>query len=289
MSDRGPNIWVFCCGMQRSGSTLQFQIAARLVEEARLGRRVEWIEPHRFPELRTKYADVPGWKVFKNHVCTDEMAAEFEHGGALGLYSYRDVRDVFVSNMSKYSSRFDQFWYAGFLDVTLQNYGRWTRLPRVLVSRYESMVADLPGEVGRIATHLGIAVDADACRRIADEHSVESQKRRIERSVEQGALKQGYAGARYDPESMLHTDHLQGGRVGGWQGRLTEREAALLEGAARDWLLAHGYSLSVAAPRRAAYAFQDRALRTARRVLGRLRQGLTSERVAREMQDDVRR
>src|SRR4029453_11163948 len=94
------------------------------------------------------------------------------------------------------------------------------------------MVSALPAEVARIAAHLGIPLDADACGKIADEHSVEKQKRRIERSVEDGALKQGYAGARYDPESMLHTDHLQGGRVGGWRERLTEREAALLEGAA---------------------------------------------------------
>jgi len=275
--------------MQRSGSTLQFQIAARLVEEAGLGRRVEWVEPLKFPELRAKYADVPGMKVFKNHVCTDAMAAEFDRG-AVGLYSYRDLRDVFVSNMTKYASRFDQFWYAGFLDVTLRNDRRWTGLPRVLVSRYESMVSDLPAEVARIAAHLGIPLDADACLKIADEHSVEKQKRRIERSVEDGALKQGYAGARYDPQSMLHTDHLQGGRVGGWRERLTEREAALLEGAAADWLQAHGYALSVPAPRRAAYALQDRARRVARRVLGRLRQAVAPERAATGgMQDDVRR
>ena len=45
-------MWVFCCGMQRSGSTLQYQIAARLVEQAGLGQRLEWVEPGRFPELR---------------------------------------------------------------------------------------------------------------------------------------------------------------------------------------------------------------------------------------------
>jgi hypothetical protein len=271
LSGRADGKWVFCCGMQRSGSTLQFQIAARLVEDAGLGRRVEWVEPRRFPELRAKYASQDGFKVFKNHVCTDEMAAEFARGDAVGIYSYRDVRDVFVSNMSKYSSRFDQFWYAGFLETTLQNYQRWTGLPRVLVSRYESMVQDLPGEVRRIASHLGLAVDAEACRRIADEYSMEKQKERIERFSKGGALVDGYAGARYDPESMLHTDHIQGGRVGGWQGKLSDREVALLESAAGDWLREHGYALSVPAPRRMAYALWDTASRAARKLLARLR------------------
>lgn len=282
-------MWVFCCGMQRSGSTLQFQIAARLVEEAALGRRVEWVEPRKFPELRAKYANLDGWKVFKNHVCTDEMAAEFARGDAVGIYSYRDLRDVFVSNMSKYSSRFDQFWYAGFLEATLQNYQRWTRLPRVLVSRYEAMVADVPSEVGRIASHLGLSLDAEACRRIASEYSMERQKERIERFSQGGELVQGYAGARYDPESMLHTDHIQGGRVGGWQGRLSLREVALLESAAGNWLLEHGYALSVPAPRRMAYALQDKAKRRARKLMARLRRAPASERrLTREMRDHAR-
>jgi hypothetical protein len=133
------------------------------------------------------------------------------------------------------------------------------------------MIADLPGEVGRIAGHLGLALDADACRRIAAEFSMEKQKERIERFSQAGAVVEGYAGARYDPESMLHTDHIQGGRVGGWRGRLSQREVSLLESAAGDWLLAHGYALSVPAPRRMAYAMRDTATRVARKLLARLR------------------
>ena len=171
-------MWVFCCGMQRSGSTLQYQIAARLVEQAGLGQRLEWVEPGRFPELRDRYADVPGLKVFKNHVCTDAMAAEFARGNAVGIYSYRDPRDVFVSNMRKYACSFEVLWCGGFLETSLLNYRRWTGLPRVLVSRYESMIGDLPAEVQRIAAHLGIEVDAQACRRLAEEHTMEKQRQR---------------------------------------------------------------------------------------------------------------
>jgi hypothetical protein len=259
-------MWVFCCGMQRSGSTLQFQIAARLVEQAGRGRRLAWVEPGRFPELRDRYADEPGLKVFKNHVCTDAMAAEFTRGNAVGIYSYRDPRDVFVSNMRKYACSFEELWCGGFLETSLWNYRRWTGLPRVLVSRYETMIGDLPAEVQRIAAHLGIALDPQACQQLAREFSVDKQQQRIA-GFGAEALKDGYAGARYDPESMLHTDHLQGGVVGGWRGRLRKGELALIENAAAGWLSEHGYELSLGPWQRRALAFRAKAARRVRRLL----------------------
>jgi hypothetical protein len=263
-------MWVFCCGMQRSGSTLQYQIAARLVEQAGLGQRLEWVEPGRFPELRDRYAEVPGLKVFKNHVCTDAMAAEFARGNAVGIYSYRDPRDVFVSNMRKYACSFEVLWCGGFLETSLLNERRWTGLPRVLVSRYETMIGDLPAEVQRIAAHLGVALDAQACRQLAEEHTMEKQRERIA-GFGAEALKDGYAGARYDPRSMLHTDHIQGGLVGGWRGRLRKGEVALVENAAGGWLRDHGYELTLGPVERRALALREKAMRRARRLLGRLR------------------
>lgn len=237
-------MWIFCCGMQRSGSTLQFQITARLVEEAGLGKRVEWVRAEQFPELRQKYADDPGWKVFKHHLCTGEMAAEFYRQNAMGVYSFRDLRDVFVSNMRKYSLSFDQLWDGGFLSQSLFHYQRWTTLPRVLVSKYEDMVADLPGEVERIAAHLGIPCDRQRCEQIAWEYTLERQRERIEDAKRSGRLRQGIAKVLYDPYTNLHTNHIHAGEIGGWPGILSAAQVALIENQARDWLVAHGYELT---------------------------------------------
>jgi hypothetical protein len=263
-------MWIFCCGMQRSGSTLQFQIAARLVEDSGLGRRVEWVPPEKFPELRARYADEPGWKVFEHHVCTPAMAEEFERGNAVGIYSYRDLRDVFVSNMKKFSVSFDDLWSGGFLDKSLGNYRRWTALPRVLVSRYETIIADPATEVRRIAEHLALPLDEERCRRIAQEYSVESQRKRIA-GFDQDSLRDGVAGARYDPSSMLHVNHLQGGIVGDWKSRLKRREVALIEERGFAWLTEHGYPITIGQPARTWLALQHKARRRLRRLLERAR------------------
>jgi hypothetical protein len=70
---------------------------------------------------------------------------------------------------------------------------------------------------------------------------------------------------------MLHTDHIQGGVVGGWRGQLRKGELAQIENAAAGWLSEHGYELSLGRAERGVLALREKALRRARRLLGRLR------------------
>ncbi len=237
-------MWIFCCGMQRSGSTLQFQITSRLVEDAGLGKRVEWTKPDRFNKLRKKYAAEEGWKVFKNHNCTEKMEREFHRQNAIGVYTYRDLRDVYVSTMRKNDVTFEQLWKAKFLEQCLRQYQQWTSLPRVLTSKYETMLVDLPGEVARIAAHLGLRVDAAKCRQIAEEHDLERQKERIEEAKKSGRLKHGYANAYFDPDTNLHTNHIHSGEVGGWKRVLSDDQVSKIEILGGDWLVANGYELT---------------------------------------------
>lgn len=237
-------MWIFCCGMRRSGSTVQFQFTARLVEEAGLGRRVEWVRPAEFGRLRKQLAGINHWKVFKSHICTEKMAREFKRNNAMGVYIYRDLRDVFVSTMRKYNLSFDDLFARGLLQDCVRQYRLWTALPRVLVSKYEEMMAGMQTEVARIARHLGIAIDAETCARIAAEHSVEKQKERIEQARRSGNLRKGVADSLFDPQTNLHVNHIQSGAPGGWRQILTRDQISRIEAEFGEWLAAHGYPLS---------------------------------------------
>jgi hypothetical protein len=224
---------------------LQFQVTAKLVEAAGLGRRVEWVKPAQFPELRDQLAAEAGWKVFKIHVCTSEMEAEFHRNNAMGVHTYRDLRDVFVSTMRKYQRTFDQLIAGGFLALCLEQHQQWTSLPHVLTTRYEDMIADLPAEVERLAAHLGIDVSADTCRQIANEHSIDRQRARIEEAIQTGDLREGVLkGMFYNPVTNLHTDHIHEGAVGAWAHILDAAQIERLEAEAGDWLIEHGYELA---------------------------------------------
>jgi len=243
-------LWIFCGGMPRSGSTLQFQLTAHLVEQAGLGMRVEWVRAEEFPRLREKYAAQAGWKVLKTHVCTAEVRAEFEAGNARGVYVFRDVRDVVVSRMRERDEPFDRLWELEFVDRLLTRFARWTSVPGVLVSRYDEMVADVAGEVERIAGHLGIAVGRDECEQVAAEYAVVRQRERIRQAEACGRLRQS-GDIYYDPISNLHVDHIRSGQSGDWRNILAREELAMVEDRAKHWLVANGYVLSLSAWQRA--------------------------------------
>ncbi|HUK63439.1 MAG TPA: sulfotransferase domain-containing protein, partial [Dongiaceae bacterium] len=246
-------VWIFCGGMPRAGSTVQFQLTAHLVERAGRGARVEWVPPHEFPALRARYAGQPGWKVFKSHACTPEIRAELA-AGAKGVYVYRDVRDVVVSRMRKRGQTADRLWRDGVVDQLLASYVRWTESPGVLISRYETMVADLAGEVERIAAHLGIESDRAACADLAAQYTVPAQRERIRQAETAGRLEQR-DGFHYDPTSNLHVDHIRSGKSGEWRDVLTRTQVALIERRAGRWLQAHGYPLALPGWQRAILTF----------------------------------
>lgn len=145
--------------MYRSASTLQFQIATRLVQDAGIGQQVGWIDAKRFSEVRDSYTTYSDFKVIKVHLYTDLMISEFRQNNALGIYTFRDIRDVYASYMKQQQKSFDYFWNAGLIEDCLDNYKKWTSLPNMLVSTYEKIIEDLPKEVQRIAEHLNIQIE----------------------------------------------------------------------------------------------------------------------------------
>ncbi len=168
--------------MQRAGSTLQFQIAAHIAEAAGIGTRHAHIAPQHIPHLLAHRHAQP-LKVIKTHVFTDQIHEEFRTGHALGLYIYRDLRDVIVSFMHKDALPFDEAWVLRRLEHNLAWFYQWTAQPRLLLSRYETVFNHLPAEVARIAAHLNVPLTPTDCDLIAAQYGLEQQLETIAQAV----------------------------------------------------------------------------------------------------------
>lgn len=238
--------WVFCGGMRRAGSTVQYQMTAHIVEQAGMGQRVGFVRPAEYPALRERLADEPGWKVFKSHACTPEITAELQAGRAKGVYIYRDIRDVMLSLVRKTSKDgedpdevFTRLMQAGMIDVLLRDDAQWRSLPNVLISRYEHAIRHLSEEAGRIAAHLDIPLDAATCDAIGAQFSLDKQKARIQQGDFVRQNRQ-----RFDAHSMLHPDHIRSGVAGEWRDHFSREQVMWIERQAGDWLRANEYVLS---------------------------------------------
>ena len=231
--------------MPRSGSTLQFQITAKLVEDSGLGKRVEWCRPIDFPRLVDKYSKYKKMKVFKSHIATDEIMKEFYKQNAYGVYIFRDIRDVVASHIRKYSKDFQEILRIQFIEKWIDNYYKWVNLDKVLVSKYEEVMLDLITEVKRISSHLGIFLNEQHYLDIAAEFDIGKQRDRInkfKKTLSPEELNKN--GVKYDPHSLLHINHIHSGEIGIWKNHLTKKEIEIIEIKAVKWLKTNGYQLS---------------------------------------------
>ena len=104
---------------------------------------------------------------------------------------------------------------------------------------------DVPNEVRRIADHLGITLQPESQKEIAAEFTIDKQQERVERARKRGNLQSGYLNAEFDPHSMLHTDHIHEGQVGGWEHALSPDQNALIEDKSASWMAENGYRTSM--------------------------------------------
>lgn len=253
-------MWIFCCGMYRSASTLQFQIASRLIQDFHTGHAVGWVDVKRFGQVQATYGHCAGMKLVKVHRCTEAIAAEFHQNNARGIYTFRDLRDVFASYMKQRRMSFEALWQEDLVVDCLNNYHWWTTLPHVLVSQYDCIVNDIALEVQRIASHLAISVCPEQATAIAQDYNLEQQKRRIQQFRDQllqhshhpnndRALEDAH-----DEHSLLHINHLDSGKIGRWKDDLTEEQVSRIETSVAQWCAHHPYPPTLFLANEAAYS-----------------------------------
>lgn len=232
-------MWVFCGGMFRSGSTVQYQVTSHLVEHGGQGRRVPRYAPDEFDAARQAYAGTGGLLIFKSHGVSAPIREELESHGGRVITVHRDIRDVAASAIRKNGWTFRHIWKHGLLDRWTRRFEEWAGLPGALVSRYDTMIAALDTEAERIGTHLGLPVPRSLAAAIREEYSFDRQRQRV---MEVQARKQRRElAAKYDDHSQLHYNHIASGEVGVFREVLAAAEIRAIEDACGPWMSRWGY------------------------------------------------
>jgi hypothetical protein len=206
-------MWVIACGMRRSGSTLLYQIARRLVEDTGRGVGVGATEDYTgLDVLFGTSAEGQRWRVVKTHEPAPEWAATLKAGDARGLYVYRNLYDVLVSAS----------WNDGKVTLddptTLRNrahwladtYRFWSVQPNTLVLRYADLVGDPIGAVQAVGRHLEMRVSYRWALHLAWTYSTDQQRNRDN-------------GADWRIAQRIHD-----GRIGAWRDYVTYDQTRVL-------------------------------------------------------------
>ncbi len=231
-------MWVFCGGMFRSGSTVQYQIASHLIEHYARGRRITWHSPDEFEAVRLAHAAEPGWLVFKAHGLTRAMREELDRRGGRVITVHRDIRDVVVSALRKNGWTFCHVWNNGYLHRWTRRFDEWASLPGALVSRYEHLAEGLEHEARRIAGLLELPADDGLVAAVAAEYAIERQRERL---VDIRTERARRIGIKFDPHSLLHFNHVASGEVGIFRRVLAPAEIRAIEDVCGGWMDRWGY------------------------------------------------
>jgi hypothetical protein len=199
--------------------------------------------PDQFDELLARHNEDGRLLVVKAHAFLPAAAPLVTAGNAVAIYCYRDVRDVALSLAVMTHKSITKLYSEGTLYALLEHHKQWTNLPGVLVSRYETIVENVAGEAQRIANLLGVELTADEAAELAAKYSLDRQRERIASFTDEarGGVD---ADQRFDPQSLLHRNHVRSGQSQGWRQELTPDEVALIERLAAGWLVEHGYPLA---------------------------------------------
>lgn len=205
-------------GMQRSGSTMLFNVI-RLCLEERYAAGVSggWIRDLGTLPIR----DAVVLKVHDFNPVLCRRAAKI-------FYSFRDVRDALVSLRRK-------FGHEPSIDLCrdlLRNYLVAERLGAPMF-QFETFVADIPGTVGRVAGILGFPVDVAA---------VAARVPAADGGGEAAAGTGSGTDENYDKTTLLHGHHGTGTGNGAWRDELSPELRRAIAAEFGWWLDRHGYS-----------------------------------------------
>jgi len=241
---------LICCGMPRSGSTLQFNISWKVAAASGLGERVEWRSSNDWEYACDELARMEAAKklhVVKMHFPPESVRRLAEEGGRVRfVYVHRDLFDVVYSMKTKFN-----FSLAHSIERVRHalNAEQWLiarPAGEVLIQDYSLLLDDLPTAVRQIATFEGADVDETKLDRISDELSISSayeKSRRKTPKFEHFRRKINRLFGRKitfaDRELMLHPNHVSEhrGMIGIGQTKLSASEIDVIRRAFPDRIL----------------------------------------------------
>ena len=235
-------MWIFCCGMIRSGSTLQYQLTAEIVEKLGNGKRLGFVNNESFKELQKKEDPEKEMLVVKSHYFLQGANNCIKEGRGKAVYVYRDVRDVVPSFMNVSGASFGASVFA--MEKSLNEYKKWVNTEDILISKYEELVEDVKREVGRITEYLGLTLDDSIADEIAMKFSLQEQKKRIKQTNYKKIDEEIGRENAPEPHSLLKKNHINSGESGQWNVALSRFQIGMIESIAYDWLKEKGYPIS---------------------------------------------
>lgn len=179
--------FVVCCGMQRSGSSLQYNVVKEIVQTTPNNVMLGWTIWQDFAKEYNKYKNHDGIVVMKTHPALHIFYPKmhdlfFGDSNLKFIYSYRHILDV-VASLLRFGSD-KEVTFSSSLAWIIQTHNAWLQIPRskMFVGRYEEFYNNIGKLVEDIATFLNIPLTEQQIDTITKSNVLSSTKKKIEKN-----------------------------------------------------------------------------------------------------------
>lgn len=214
---------IMVCGMNRSGSTLLYNILGEILKEQPVAKvgfvyggadHQQSLRERRYLTLR------------KTHAFTLLLKRRIASGATLAFFSYRNLLDVIASHRQKgWIEDVEAFVESGRLDQVVSEAILFRQTHNVILVDYRRLMADKEGLVAELASRLNIDLTAEQVNTIVASVSLESVKKKMSAMQfdERGQNK-------VNEQSGLHHNHINDPSENKYRTVLSEKEVALIKG-----------------------------------------------------------
>ncbi len=234
MPKQAPPRVILCLGLKSSGSTWLYNVAIRILKEARLPRGAVAAFFADNSAMLPVGAEKAQILVIKSHEPSRSILFLTRFARGKVLVSVREPRDSVASLMQRFGHSFE----SSLRDVRV-GAGHVVALSRergAMILRYEDGFADDERTVDHVARFLGVRLSKAARTRIFRSLTREAVQKKIEK------LHKGETDPNaFDFTTQWHPGHVGDGRVGKFKKVLTAAQQRKIELATKDYSKAFGY------------------------------------------------
>ncbi len=236
-----------CCGMIRSGSTLQYNLVRNLVEATEVGQGMGFIgNPHQDQRLRD-WSQQGAWHVVKMHSVADWMLDDHARTSIRFFFSHRDLRDVAASAKRKFGWPSPQIWQA--IDAAIGLHQSLRDLPETQVQRYTELSLDPRTSLDAIAKFLGLTPSDPIKSQVTATCSI-GNAQKVQNAICHIMSAKGISVGNdckapiYDQTTLLHHNHISQskGKDGAWRDDLTADDLSVISASYHHWQQSEGYT-----------------------------------------------
>ncbi len=215
-------------GIPRSGTVWAFNVFRAVWQVAGVQFRTEQWNSESDVKCRLSGISAAEHILIHTHDLTPDVELLARRPGVRSFFSYRDPRDVVVSQMKLHDVSFDIA--VRMTEFAYQNLPCAMTLPGIMFLPYDHIVAHAPAVIFQMAARVDILLSHQMVDKIALSNNLERNRRTMD-LLNRGTAATGGSGIeslntgvreiRYCKASLITDRHIQSGRTGRWRDELS--------------------------------------------------------------------